>query len=217
MSGSLWKIIRLFRGASNENLTGKVQALIAGLGNPGDKYRANRHNVGFMVVDLFSKGCESGSFRKKFQGQLLKTRVADHEIVLLKPLTYMNLSGGSVREAIHFYNLPLSQLIVVHDELDLEFGVARIKVGGGAAGHKGLKSIVEQCGGSDFIRLRMGIGRPKSGNTERYVLSDFNEQERERLPEVLENATAALMHILTEGAQSAMNRFHAPASSERPV
>jgi len=186
----------------------EVSYLIAGLGNPGRKYRANRHNVGYIVLEAFSERCDSGRFQKKFRGQLRKTRISNHEVILLKPSTFMNLSGDSVRQTMHFYGLPVSRLIVVHDDLDLEFGVTRIKFGGGTAGHKGLKSIVERCGGGNFLRLRVGIGRPSEGGAEQYVLSDFNEQERKLIPDVLNNATDALSHIVTESAESAMNKFH---------
>jgi PTH1 family peptidyl-tRNA hydrolase len=127
----------------------------------------------------------------------------------------MNRSGDAVQEAVHFYNLPLSKLVVVHDELDLEFGVARIKLGGGTAGHRGLKSIIERCGSNDFIRLRIGIGRPQRETPEQYVLADFSKTERNVLSDVFDNAVAALTHIVTENVQSAMNRFNTRLASNR--
>ena len=196
----------LLRASPKADKRREVSHLIAGLGNPGPKYRAHRHNVGYMVVESFSESCESGRFQKKFKGQIRKTRMADHEVILLKPLTFMNLSGDSVQQALHFFNVPLSRLIVVHDELDLDFGVTRIKVGGGTAGHNGLKSIVERCGGKDFLRLRIGIGRPPRSSAEQYVLSDFDEEERKMLPDVLSNAAAALSLIVTESVEAAMNK-----------
>jgi PTH1 family peptidyl-tRNA hydrolase len=198
---------RLFGG------NGEAGALIAGLGNPGEQYRENRHNVGFMAIDAYARRCEPSTFRNKFQAQFLKTAIAGREVVLLKPQTFMNRSGNAVQEAMHFYKLPLGKIIVLHDELDLEFGIARIKVGGGLAGHKGLKSIAEQCGGNDFVRLRIGIGRPQRERPEHYVLSDFSPHERSLLPEILDGAAAALTLIVTEGVQAAMNRFNVRSTS----
>jgi PTH1 family peptidyl-tRNA hydrolase len=201
-------IHRLLGGSAKRARHGTVDALVAGLGNPGSQYTTNRHNVGFMVLDTYAKRGDFGAFRKKFQGHFLKTAAADREIILLKPHTFMNRSGDAVQEALHFYNLPIGKLIVIHDELDLEFGVIRIKVGGGTAGHKGLKSITERCGGNEFIRLRIGIGRPRSERAENYVLSDFSKSEQKSLPEVLDTAADALSHILSDGAQSAMSRYN---------
>ncbi|MBW2507411.1 MAG: aminoacyl-tRNA hydrolase, partial [Deltaproteobacteria bacterium] len=135
--------------------------LIAGLGNPGPKYANNRHNVGFMVVDELRRRWGASAFRDKFKGEFTKVRVGSDEVVLLKPLTYMNLSGESVQAAMRFFKVPLEQVVCVHDELDLEFGVVRLKVGGGTAGHNGLRSMVQHCGGPGFVRCRVGIGRPR--------------------------------------------------------
>jgi PTH1 family peptidyl-tRNA hydrolase len=185
--------------------------LITGLGNPETKYRGNRHNAGFMVLDRFSEQYGMTSFQRKFSGEFAKVRIDTQEIVLLKPMTFMNLSGNSVQQALHFFQIPVHELIVVHDELDLDFGVMRIKVGGGSAGHKGVQSIIDQCGGADFIRVRVGIGRPTLGNAEKYVLSDFSVEERNQLPNVIDNASAALYHIVNRGVQDTMNRFHSYA------
>jgi len=161
-----------------------------------------------MVLDKFSEQCGVTSFQRKFSGEFAKVRIDTQEIVLLKPMTFMNLSGNSVQQTLHFFQIPVRELIVVHDELDLGFGVMRIKVGGGSAGHKGVQSIVDQCGGADFIRVRVGIGRPTSGNVEKYVLSDFSTEERKQLPDVIDNASAALYYILNRGVQDTMNKFH---------
>ena len=209
-------INRLLRGSSAKSRGADVQALIVGLGNPGDQYCANRHNIGFMAVDRLCERCESASFRNKFQGLFLKSAIVNHQVILLKPQTFMNRSGRAVQEAMHFFNLPLANLVVVHDELDLEFGVARIKVGGGAAGHNGIKSVIQECGSNEFVRLRIGIGRPQGVKGEHYVLSDFSKSEQAQLPQILENAAEALEAIVTEGSPSAMNRFNARAAS-RPT
>ncbi len=182
--------------------------LIAGVGNPGPKYAGNRHNVGFMVVDELARRWGSPSFRDKFKGEFTKVTVGDNDVVLLKPMTYMNLSGEAVQAAMRFFKVPLDQVLCVHDELDLEFGVVRLKVGGGTAGHNGLRSMVEHCGGADFVRCRMGIGRPERGRPEHYVLSDFNSLERVELGMVLELGADIVETAIRDGARQAMNRHH---------
>jgi len=182
--------------------------LIAGLGNPGSKYAGNRHNVGFMVVDELAHRWGAPSFRDKFKGEFSKVAVGDADVVLLKPMTYMNLSGESVQEAMRFFKVPLGQLLAVHDELDLELGVVRLKSGGGTAGHNGLRSIVTHCGGPDFLRCRMGIGRPRRGRPEQHVLSDFNSLERVELGPAIELGCDVVDTAVREGARTAMNRHH---------
>ncbi len=183
--------------------------LIVGLGNPGPKYAGNRHNVGFMVVDQLVSRYHA-SLREKFKGLLAKTTTsAGHEVVLLKPLTFMNLSGESVQRAMQFYKVKLADVIVVHDELDLDFGTLRVKVAGGSAGHNGLKSIVQHGGGNGFLRVRVGIGRPQKGRPESWVLGDFSKDQREALPSVLDDAERMIDVILADGPQEAMQRFHA--------
>ena len=183
--------------------------LVVGLGNPGPKYAGHRHNVGFMVVDRLADRHGLLPFREKFKGVIAKGRVAACEAVLLKPMGFMNLSGESVGPAAKFFKVPLSDVVVIHDELDLPFGTVRIKVGGGTAGHNGLKSIVSHGEGPGFVRIRVGIGRPRGGGpVERWVLSDFSSDERIELDSVLESASAALEDVLQHGPQSAMNRPH---------
>jgi peptidyl-tRNA hydrolase, PTH1 family len=180
--------------------------LVAGLGNPGPKYEKNRHNVGFMVVERFAQDHHAPAFRERFAGKFAKLAVSGTDVLLLEPTTYMNLSGRAVQQAMHFFKLQRSAIIVVHDELDLPFGTVRIKLGGGSAGHRGIASIMETCGGPDFCRLRVGIGRPRSsGTVEHFVLSDFSGEESAALPSVLERASAALTDIVIRGAQTAMN------------
>ncbi|MCZ6807250.1 MAG: aminoacyl-tRNA hydrolase [Deltaproteobacteria bacterium] len=185
--------------------------LIAGLGNPGPKYAGNRHNVGFMVVDELARRWGAPSFRDKFKGEFTKVEVAGKVVVLLKPMTYMNLSGESVQQAMRFFKVPLARVLTVHDELDLSFGVVRLKVGGGTAGHNGLRSMVEHCGGSDFDRCRVGIGRPERGRPESYVLSDFSSLERAELGDVLELAGDMVETAVREDTRTAMNRHHGPS------
>jgi len=185
--------------------------LVAGLGNPGPKYEGNRHNVGFMVVDALVDRWSAATPREKFKGEFVKADHGGRDVVLLKPATYMNLSGESVQPAMKFFKVGLGSIVVVHDELDLPFGEVRIKVGGGAAGHNGLKSITQHCGGNGFVRVRVGIGRPRSGRPEGHVLSDFAAIERAELPDVIDKAAKAVEGIVKHGAQKTMNRLHGAA------
>lgn len=151
--------------------------LIIGLGNPGAQYDDTRHNIGFKVVDALHDKFGFNGFTEKFHGVFSKGHIKNVDTILLKPMTFMNLSGRSAQECAHFFKIPLSDIIVIHDELDLEVGRMKIKVGGSNAGHNGLKSLDENIG-SDYTRLRFGIDRPEFGNTSSYVLSKFpNEQQ----------------------------------------
>lgn len=175
--------------------------LIVGLGNPGEKYARNRHNVGFMAVDAIAATHGFGPWRKKFSGQLAEGVLAGEKVLLLKPETYMNESGRSVAEAANFYKLSPEDIIVVHDELDLAPGRVRVKTGGGHAGHNGLRSIMAHLKGADgeFHRLRIGIGHPGEKNmVTRHVLSDFSGQERQWLEPLLD-AIARHADLLVKG------------------
>lgn len=183
--------------------------LIVGLGNPGSKYAGHRHNVGFMAVEELARRLCADAFRDKFSGRFARARVDGEELLLLEPQTYMNLSGESVQKALAFFKLGLPELVVVHDELDLPFGTVKVKQGGGTAGHNGLKSIVSHCGGPDFTRIRVGIGRPRSGATEHHVLSDFSKDECAVLADVLKRASLAAADVARLGAPAAMNRHNA--------
>ncbi len=182
--------------------------LVVGLGNPGPKYAGNRHNVGFMATDLLRDRWRGGSLRDKFKGRYAKTSYGGQDVLLLHPMTYMNLSGESVQKAMTFFKVPLERVVVVHDELDLAYEDARIKVGGGTAGHNGLRSIVQQCGGNGFVRVRVGIGRPRSGGVEGYVLNDFNADERAVLSAVLDGVADMVEAIMDKGPEKAMNALH---------
>jgi PTH1 family peptidyl-tRNA hydrolase len=179
--------------------------LVVGLGNPGSKYQNNRHNVGFMVVERLAERHGREPFREKFQGLFAKGSLDSTEFGLLKPQTFMNLSGQSAQKAMAFFKVEIGQLIVVHDELDLPFGTVRVKLGGGAAGHNGIKSLAQCCGGPDFVRIRVGIGRPRSGDGASFVLSDFSRDECLELPNVVESASLAVADVMTRGIQAAMN------------
>lgn len=189
------------------------RALIVGLGNPGSRYAKNRHNVGFMVVDQLASDAGTAINRAKFKGQYATANVAGQPVALLKPLTFMNLSGQSVSPARTFFNVPNPAIFVVHDEIDLPFGTVKLKVGGGHAGHNGLRSIIAQLGGRDFVRLRVGVGRPVHGAVADFVLSDFSKDERDWLPDLLDRSVDALRLALAEGPQKAMNQINQRAAS----
>ena len=185
--------------------------LIVGLGNPGDRYRANRHNIGFLVADELSRRA-GADYRSKFHGNHTKIRMADEDAHLLQPSTYMNRSGTSVRAAATFFKVGVERTVVVHDELDIPHGEVRVKVGGGHGGHNGLRSIFEHIG-RDFIRIRCGIGRPPYGDVSDYVLSDFNADERATLPTFVDRAADAVESVLRDGTLETMNAFHGKAPS----
>ena len=157
--------------------------LVAGLGNPGREHARNRHNAGWMVVDELARR-HGGSWRGKFAGQMAEVRVGDERLALLKPETYMNDSGRSVGPAAAFFKLEPSEVLVVHDEGDFDLGRLELKVGGGLAGHNGLRSIAQQLGTPDFLRLRIGVGRPERGDPRPladWVLANFEPHERCRM------------------------------------
>lgn len=183
--------------------------LIAGLGNPGRQYRTNRHNIGFMVVDSLAE--QLGVEFSRLESKALVTK-SDHlgkRLILAKPQTYMNLSGQAVGSLAHFYKIQIENMIVVYDEVDLPFGVLRMRPSGGSAGHKGMASIIERVSSQDFPRLRVGIGRPpgrKEAAT--HVLQDFSRTEQEELPLILRHAVDAVLAFVTEGIDAAMNAFN---------
>lgn len=180
--------------------------LVAGLGNPGRGYADHRHNVGFMVVDRLAEMGEA-SFRSKFSGEWSRVELRRQDLLLLKPMTYMNLSGDSVQPCAAFFKVRPPEVIVVHDELDLPFGEVRIKKGGGHGGHNGLRSIIGRMG-ADFVRVRVGIGRPPAdfrGDVADFVLGSFSASERaETLEKTLESASKAVLDIPTRGLAAAM-------------
>lgn len=184
--------------------------LIVGLGNPGARYVGTRHNVGFVVVDALAKAWSLPPFRLQFAGQASRGRIAEQEAVLLKPQTYMNRSGQSLQAAMTYHRIPLKRVMVVHDDLDLPFGVVRLKKGGGNAGHNGLRDVTTRVG-ADFIRIRLGIGRPAvKGQEAAYVLQRFSPQELLSFTEQATDAAAAITTVLGEGIAAAQQQFHAP-------
>lgn len=193
------------------------QFLIVGLGNPGPKYARNRHNVGFMVADLLAErvgGAWKSAARVKAsvtQGRLplVSGAPGGPGVVLAKPLTFMNLSGGPVSGLVNFFKFEVGQVVVVHDELDLPFGTLRLKRGGGEGGHNGLRSISQSLGSKDYLRVRFGVGRPPGRmDAADYVLRDFAGTERDEVPVLVERAADAVVDVLVEGLEAAQNRWH---------
>lgn len=195
--------------------------LVVGLGNPGDRYRETRHNVGFMVIDLIAERWGRPLWRSKFHAETVAVDVpggrgVGDRAVLLKPQTYMNLSGQSVQPAAAFYKVAPSEIVVVHDELDLPFGQVRLKAGGGDAGHNGLRSITQRLGTNGYTRVRVGIGRPPPefrGSGADYVLQAFSPAEQADLPGVVGCAADAIEMITREGLSAAMNTVNRRAKA----
>jgi PTH1 family peptidyl-tRNA hydrolase len=182
--------------------------LVVGLGNPGREYESTRHNAGFLVLDALARQERLPDFKEKFSGVWSKGEAWGKPIAALKPMTYMNLSGDSVQPCAAFLKVPPASIIVVHDELDLAWNDVRVKVGGGHAGHNGLRSMIQRLGTPDFVRIRVGIGKPPAGfggDTAAWVLSGFDAVERAEWGDVETKALSALRTILESGASAAMN------------
>jgi PTH1 family peptidyl-tRNA hydrolase len=183
--------------------------LLVGLGNPGPKYAQNRHNIGFMVVDELAQRVRAEGWKAKNGGELAAADVAGQKAILLKPLEFMNLSGRAVQRTAAFYQIEPKQVVVVHDEIDLELGRLQVKVGGGHGGHNGLRSIVQELGSSDFVRVRCGVGRPRGASeVADFVLGDFAKAERTEAEILSKEAADALEEILKKGPVLAQNRFN---------
>jgi peptidyl-tRNA hydrolase, PTH1 family len=206
---------------SESEARSKIEWVVAGLGNPGEEYSRSRHNLGFMTVDRIAKtkGAELG--RRRFKGVTAEITLAEKPAILVKPQTFYNLSGECVSDLLGYFKIAPQQLIVVHDELDLEAGRLRIKQGGGDAGNRGVRSIAESLGTTDFIRVRIGIGRPagftvemepgrqpKTEENKDYLLRPMTAVERQALAPILERAASAVEAIAERGLEAAMNRYN---------
>lgn len=183
--------------------------LIVGLGNPGRKYAKNRHNVGFQCVDALATVYALSFDKMQFKALTAQGEIEGVAVVLAKPLTFMNLSGQSVRSLMQWYKVCLEDLLVVYDDLDLPLGRLRMRAGGGAGGHKGMLSIIQALGTQEFPRLRVGIGRPVKGDPEIYVLRNFTRTQLKLMKPAYDEAVAAMVCFLREGITAAMNRFNA--------
>ena len=184
--------------------------LVVGLGNPGPEYAGNRHNAGFMVLDELAARV-GGRFKvHRSRAEVVEGRLAALPVVLAKPLSFMNLSGGPVKALADFYKVTPDHIIVVHDELDIPYGALRAKSGGGDNGHNGLKSITKSLGTRDYLRIRFGIGRPPGRmDPATFVLRDFATAERKDLPFLVDRAADMVESLMTAGLEATQNRFHA--------
>lgn len=181
--------------------------LVAGLGNPGREYEGTRHNMGFEVIDHLSAKLGFEVSKIKFKGLIGDISIAGEKTIFLKPSTFMNLSGISVCEAASFYKIPVQNIIIVYDDISIDFGRIRIRPSGSDGGHNGMKSIIYQLGSDEFPRVRVGIGGPDK-NLVSYVLGKFREEEVKNLPEIVGNASNAVIEIIENGIQSAMNKYN---------
>jgi PTH1 family peptidyl-tRNA hydrolase len=182
--------------------------LIVGLGNPGEKYDGTRHNIGFEVIDYLAKEYNAAPFREKFQGLITEIQYKDDKIFLLKPQTYMNLSGESVRAVMDFYKLdPENDIIVISDDINLATGRIRIRAQGSAGGHNGLKSIINHAGTQKFKRVRVGVGA-NEGNLVNHVLGKFSKGERVLAEQGIKDAASAVEVMILEDINTAMNKFN---------
>ncbi|HEY7795880.1 MAG TPA: aminoacyl-tRNA hydrolase [Gaiellaceae bacterium] len=197
--------MRLFRRGEAAST---LDLLVVGLGNPGREHEADRHNAGWMVVDELARR-HGGSYRSKFSGKLAEVRLGDLKLALLKPETYMNLSGNSLGAAARFFKLPTEQIVVVHDDVDLEPGRIQLRLGGGLAGHNGLRSIRQALGSAEFLRVRLGVGRPGRGDRRPvadYVLTPFEPDED---AEAWIGRTADAVEVLAhEGLDAAQRQYN---------
>jgi len=197
--------VRLFRRGE---ATSTLDLLVAGLGNPGREHASDRHNAGWMVVDELARR-HDGSFRSKFSGRLAEVRLGEARIALLEPETYMNESGRSISAAARFFKVEPAAVLVVHDDVDLEVGRLQARLGGGLAGHNGLRSIAQALGTQEFLRLRVGVGRPGRGDRRPvadYVLSPFAEEDD--VDAIVAGAADAVESLLSEGLVVTQQRFN---------
>lgn len=189
--------------------------LVAGLGNPGPEYAKTRHNIGFMVVDRLAARAGDIRFSKQFKGEAARIQLRAEPTILLKPVTYMNLSGDSVQPAAAYFKVPTEQVIVVHDDIDLEMGQIKIKVGGGHGGHNGIRSVAQRMG-PNFFRIRLGVGRPggRGDKVVGHVLGGFSSAEQVALEELVDAGCDAVESLMSQGLLPTQNRFHTRGKKE---
>ena len=184
--------------------------LIVGLGNPGIKYRNTRHNVGFRVVELWAKSLGVRLDRRRFQGRFARARFRNVEVILLRPMTFMNRSGYSIRACIDFFDLHAENVLVIHDDVDLPMGRVKVVRGGSAGGHRGVLSAIQHLGTHEFPRIKIGVGRPRydGESVEDHVLTTFHRDEKKVVEEVIQLATEACELIIDSGVDAAMNHIN---------
>lgn len=182
--------------------------LVVGLGNPGKEYEHTRHNVGFDIIDLMSRKYNIELNRKKFKGIYGDGTICSERVMFLKPMTYMNLSGESIREVLNFYKIPNENIIIIYDDISLQVGKIRIREKGSAGGHNGIKSIIANLNSEVFTRIKVGVGEPEYSNLVSHVLGKFSDEERNKLDKVFEEIHKIIEVIITKGASEAMNKFN---------
>jgi PTH1 family peptidyl-tRNA hydrolase len=183
--------------------------LIVGLGNPGKDYKLSRHNVGFVALDQLSTNTKISLPKKRFRSIFGHGVIAGTQVLLAKPLTFMNLSGNAISALAHFYNLAPENIIVIHDDIDVAFGHLKVKNQGGSGGHRGIESIIASLREDNFVRIRVGVGRPPADmDPSDYVLASFTVEEQQELKEVVNRIQHCIEIILIQGPKAAMNIFH---------
>ncbi len=183
--------------------------LLIGLGNPGREYKDTRHNIGFMLIDHLAEKIGARGMKVQSKAIVISGLYEEHKLILAKPQTYMNLSGQSVQGLLHFYKIPLENLLIAHDDLDIPFGTIRIRPTGGPGGQRGMANTIELLGTKDFPRLRLGIGRPPGRmDAKDYVLQDFSRDELKLMPELLSRASEAALEFVMKGLNAAMNKYN---------
>jgi PTH1 family peptidyl-tRNA hydrolase len=183
--------------------------LIIGLGNPGREYKDTRHNIGFMLIDHLAEKIGARGMKVQSKAIITSGLYEERKLILAKPQTYMNLSGQSVQGLLHFYKIPLENLLITHDDLDIPYGTIRIRPTGGPGGQRGMANTIELLGTKDFPRLRLGIGRPPGRmDPKDYVLQDFSKDELKIMPELLSRAADAALEFVMKGLNAAMNKYN---------
>jgi len=192
--------------------------LLVGLGNPGKKYAGTRHNVGFIAIDRLAKQYRIKVTKRKFLSLIGRGEVAGADTLLVKPQTYMNISGLAVRQVVDYFNLSLSDVLVLHDDVDIELGRIKIASGGGSGGHKGMSSVIEQLKANTFPRIKIGIGRPEPEKpVEEFVLNRFNLHEEEAIDKAIERAVQAVEMVLVRGLEETQTYFNRKVLNTKEV
>ena len=195
-------------------MTPESTYLLIGLGNPGREYRDNRHNVGFMFIDRLIVRLNARGMKVQSKAIVTTATYEEHKLILAKPQTYMNLSGQSAQGLLHFYKLPMENMLVAHDDLDIPFGTIRSRPGGGPGGQRGMASTIEQLGSKGFPRLRIGIGRPPGRmDPSDYVLQNFSRDEMKSLSAIIDRASDAALEFVVNGLDKAMNKYNGSVES----
>jgi len=195
-------------------MTPEQTYLLIGLGNPGREYKDTRHNFGFMLIDRIAVRLNARGLKVQSKAIVMNTTYEERKLILAKPQTFMNLSGQSVQGLVHFYKVPLTNVMILSDDLDIPFGTIRIRASGGPGGQRGLSSILEQLGTKDVPRMRLGIGRPPGRmDPAAYVLQNFSRDELKSISEILDHAAEAVFAFVTHGLNKSMNEFNGSVES----